>query len=85
MAAAQQHNVGSSGTVRKCADTHTFECHRRADVRVFVLGRGWRDDIVDSIVVVGSDGVARGDVNRGLRCAAVANDNANGDTDNIVC
>ena len=65
VAAAQQRDVGSSGTVRKCPDAHTFECHRRADVRVFVLGQGRRDDSVDSIIFVGSDGVARGDVHRG--------------------
>jgi len=63
VAAAQQLDVGGSGTVRKCADTHAFERHRRTDIRIFVLGRGWRDD--DSIVVVGSDGVAHGDVHRG--------------------
>jgi hypothetical protein len=85
VAAARQREVGGSGTVRECADTHAFERHRRADVRVFVLGRGWRDDSVDSIVVVGSDGVARGDVHRGRRCAAAANDDADGDADVIVC
>jgi hypothetical protein len=47
------------------------------------------------MVVVGSDGGARGDVHRGCQCAAVANDNAaNNDTadadgdsdgDDIVC
>jgi len=73
------------GTVRKCADTHAFERHRRTDIRIFVLGRGWRDDSVDSIVVFGSDGVAHGDVHRGRRCAAAANDDADGDADDIVC
>ena len=58
---------------------------QRADVCIFVLGRGWRDDSVDSIIVVGSDGVARSDVHRGRRCAAAANDNADGDADDIVC
>jgi hypothetical protein len=54
------------------------------DVRVFVLGRGQRDDSVDSIVVIGSDGIARGNVHRGRRCAAAPDDNANGDADDIV-
>ncbi len=85
VAAARQRDVGGSGTDRECADTHAFERHRRADVRVFVFGRGWRDDSVDSIVGVGSDGVARGDVHRGRRCAAADNDDANGDADVIVC
>ncbi len=68
VAAARQRDVGGSSTVRKCADAHAFERHRRADIHVFVLGRGRRDDIVDSvnsIVVVGNDGVTRGDVHRG--------------------
>ncbi len=38
VAAARQRDVGSSGTVRECADTHAFERHQRAGVRVFVLG-----------------------------------------------
>ena len=85
MAAARQRDVGGSGTVRECADAHAFERDRRANVRIFVLGRGWRDDSVDSIIVVGSDGVDRGDVHRGCRCAAAANNDANGNTDDIVC
>ncbi len=85
VAAARQRDVGGSGTIRKCADAHTFERHRRADVRVFVLGRGRRDDSINSIVVVGSDGVARGDVHRGRRCAAAAGNDADGDADDIVC
>ncbi len=85
MAAARQRDVGGSGTVRECADTHAFERHRRANVRVFVLGRVWRDDSDDSMVVVGSDGVARGDVHRGCRCTAATNDDADGDADDIVC
>ena len=82
MAAVRQRNVGGSGTIRECSDTHAFERHRRADVRVFVLGRGWRDDSVnsvDSIVIVGSDGVARGEVHRGCRCDTAAADDADGD------
>jgi hypothetical protein len=85
VAAARQRDVGGSGTVRECADAHAFEPHRCADVRVFVLGRGWRDDSVDSIIVVGSDSVARGDVHRGRRCAAAAKDDADGNADDIVC
>jgi hypothetical protein len=85
VAAAQQRNVSGSGTIRKCANAQAFERHRRADVRLFVLGRGRRDDSVDSIVVVSSDGVAREDVHRGRRCAAAANDDAEGDADNILC
>ena len=85
MAAARQRDVGGIGTVRECANTHAFERHRRADVGVFVLGRGWRDDSVDSIVVVSSDGVACGDVHRGRRCAAAANDDADSNADDIVC
>ncbi len=71
--------------LRECADTHAFERHRHANVRIFVLSQGWRDDSVDSIVIVGSDGVARGDVHRGRRCAAAANDDADGDADVIAC
>ncbi len=68
----QQHGGcgGFTGTVRECADARAFERHRRTDVRAFVLGRGWRDDSADGIVVVGSDGGARGDVHCGRRCAA---------------
>ena len=85
VAAAQQHDFGGSGTVRECTDARAFERHRCADVRVFVLGRGLRDDSVDSIVIVGSDGVARGNVHHGRRCATAANDVADGDADDIVC
>ncbi len=83
MAAAGQRDVGGSGTVRECVDARAFERHRRANVRVFILGRGRRDNSIDSIVVIGSNGVARGDVHRGRRCAAAANDDANGDADDI--
>jgi hypothetical protein len=83
--AAQQHDVGGSGTVCECTDAHTFKHHRRADARVFVLGRGWREDSVDSIMVVGSNGAARGNVHRGCRCAAAANKDADGNADDIVC
>ena len=86
VAAAQQRDAGSSGTFRECADARAFKRHRRANVRVFILGQGQRADSVDSIlVVVGSDGVARGDVDRGCRCAAAANNDSDGDADNIVC
>ncbi len=54
------------------------------DLRVFVLGQGQRDDSINSIVVIGSDGVVRGDVHRGRRCAAAAAADANGDADDIV-
>ena len=84
-----------AGTVRECADARAYEHHRRADVRIFVLGRGWRDDSADGIIVVSSDGGARGDVHRGRRFAATAGNNtanddtadANGDgnADNIIC
>ncbi len=83
--AAQQRDGGGSSTICECADAHAFERHQRADVCVFVLGRGSRDDSVDSIILVGSDGVARSDVHRGHRCAAAANDDGNGDADDIVC
>ena len=85
---------GFAGTVHEYADARAFERHPRANVRVFVLGRGWRDDSADGIVVVSSDGGARGDVHRGRRCAAAARDdtandtanaNADGDADDIVC
>ncbi len=74
-----------TGTVRKCANARAFERHRRADVRVFVLGRGRRDDNADGIVGIGSDGGALGDVHRGRRCTAAAADDADGDADDIVC
>ena len=70
-----------TGTVRECADALAFERHRRADVRAFVLGRGRRDDSADGIVVIGSDGGARGDVHHGRRCAAPPADDAHGDAD----
>ncbi len=86
---------GFTGTVHECADAHTFERHRRVDVHVFVLGQGRRDNSADGIVVVGSDGGARGDVHRGCQCAAAADNDAankdtadadgNGDRDDIVC
>ncbi len=74
----------NSGTVHECGDARAFESHRRADVRLFVLGLR-RDDSVDSIVVVGSDSIARGDVHRCCRCPAAANANADGDAKDIVC
>ena len=89
MAAAQWHQHrgcgGFTGTVRECADTRTFKHHQRANVRVFVFGQGRRDNSIDGIVVVGSDGAARGDIHRGCRCATAANDDSNGDTDDIIC
>ncbi len=65
LAAARHRDIGSSGTVRECADARAFEHHQRADVGAFILGRGRRDDSVNSIVVLSSDGIARGDVHRG--------------------
>ncbi len=59
-----------TGIVHECADARAFKRHRRANVRVFVLGRGQRDDSADGIVVVGSDGGGRGDVHCGRQCAA---------------
>jgi hypothetical protein len=64
-------------------------------VRVFVLSQGQRDDGANSIVIVGSNGNARGNVHHG-RCSAAAdngdaddgnaaNDDADGDADNILC
>ena len=85
LAAARQSDVGDSGTVRECADAHAFESHRRANVRVFDLGRGRRDDSVNSIVVVGSNGIARGDVHRGCQCATADDDGGDGDANDIVC
>jgi hypothetical protein len=86
---------GFAGTVRECADAHAFEHHQRDNVRVFVLGRGWRDNSADGIVIVGSNGGACGDVHRGCQCATAANDDAanndtantdgDGDGDDIVC
>ena len=43
---------GFTSTVREWANGSAFERHRLADVRVFILGRGRRDDSVDGIVVV---------------------------------
>ncbi len=86
---------GFTGTVHECANAHAFERHRRANVRVFIIGQGQRDDSADGIVVVGSNGGARGDIHRSRQCAAAAdndaaNDNttdadANSDGDDIVC
>ncbi len=83
------------GIVRKCANAHAFERHQRANVRVFVLGQGQRDDSADGIVVIGSYSGAREDIHRGCWCAAAAKDDApndntadadgDGDADNIVC
>ncbi len=99
MAAARWQQRGGCGgfigTVRKCIGAHAFERHQRADVRIFVIDLGWRDDSANGIFVVGSDGDARGDVHRGRQCAAAANNDAayndtadadaDGDGDDIVC
>jgi hypothetical protein len=87
VAAAQSAAVAHSATAAALAAAQRlWQIHRHrpqmrhqqpADVRLFVLGRG--------IVVVGSDGGARGDVHRGRRCAAAVADDANGNADDIVC
>ncbi len=90
-AAARWQQQGGSGrftgTVHECANARAFELHRRADVPLFVLGQGRRDDSADGIVLMGSNGGTRGDVHHGRQCAAAANHNANGDgnADVIVC
>jgi hypothetical protein len=86
---------GFAGTVRECTNARAFKRHQPTNVRVFVLGWGRRDDSADGIVVISSDGGARGDVHRGCRCAAAVGNNAadddttnadgDGDADNIVC
>ena len=78
----QQHGgcSGFTGTVRKCANTRAFECHQHANVRVFVLGQGRGDDSADGIVVVGSDGGARGNAHRGRQYAIAAANDADGNT-----
>ncbi len=97
-AAGWQQRVGCggfTGTVCECADAHAFKHQLRADVRVFVIGQEGRDDSADGIVVIGSDGGARGDVHGGRQCAAAMDNDApnddtanaygNGNTDDIVC
>ena len=93
----QQHGGcgGFVGTVCECADARTFERHRCANIRVFLLGRKRRDHSVNGIVVIGSDGGDRGNVHCGRQCASAAdndaandddaNANANGDANDIVC
>ncbi len=89
--AAEQRLRQIAGTVRECADARPFERHQCANVHVFNLGRGWRDDGADGIVIVGGNSSTRGDVHQGCQCAAAADDNINeddtvnadGDTDDI--
>ncbi len=84
---------GFTGTLRECANAHAFKRHQLANVRVFVIGQGRRDNSPNVIVVIGSDGGAYGDVHRSRQCAAAADDyaanedtaNDDGDGDNIVC
>jgi hypothetical protein len=77
------------GTGRDCADAHAYNRHRRADVRIFVIGRGRRDNSADGIVVVGSapvktsTAVANVDVSNDDTANAYAD--ANGDGNDIVC
>ncbi len=85
LGAARQHDIGDSGTIHECADSRAFERNQRADKRVFVLGPGRRDDSVDSIVVVGSNCIARGNVHCGRQCANAADNDADGDANDIVC
>ena len=78
-----------SDTVCKRANACAFKCHQRADVPVFVLGQGWRDNGADGIVVVGGDGGIHGDIHHGRRGAgnnddSAAND-ANSGADDILC
>jgi hypothetical protein len=49
----------------------------------FVLGRGWRDDGADGIVVIGGNGGARSNVHRGRRGSA--DDYGDADCDDILC
>ena len=51
---------------------------QHADVRAFVLGRGWRDDSTNGVVV--GDSGARGDIHPGRGA-----DDAKGNADNIIC
>jgi len=45
---------GFTSTVRECANPSDLELerHRLADIRVFIIGQGRRDDSVDGIVIV---------------------------------
>ncbi len=50
-----------SSDVRECVPkqaTSNSTDARRADVRAFVLGRGWRDDSTVGVIVVGGNGGA---------------------------
>jgi hypothetical protein len=80
MAAARWQQPGGCGgftdTVHECTNAHAFECHQRANIRVFIIGRGWRDDSANGIVVFGRDGGARGEVHRGCQCTVAANEDA---------
>ncbi len=40
-----------SCAICKHADARAFVGHQRAEIRVFVLGQGWRDDGTNSVVV----------------------------------
>ena len=58
------------------------------NVRVFVLGRGRRDNGADGIVIVGGDGGTRGNVHRGHHGAAADYGDADcgdADCDDILC
>jgi hypothetical protein len=70
---------GFPGTVCVHAYAHAFERHQHANVRIFIIGQGRRNDSADGIVVIGSDGGAHGDVHRGRQCAATADDDVSDD------
>ena len=78
-ATATDEDRGATALPTPSSDARAFERHRHADVRAFVLGRGWRYDGADC-VVVGNSG-AHGDVHRGRRGA----DEAEGDADDTIC
>jgi hypothetical protein len=77
-----------SGAICKRAVACVFKHHQHSKVRVYVLGQ-WRDDGAGSFIVGGSDSGTCGDVQHGRRSAADNNDaaenNADGDADDILC
>ncbi len=75
---AADDDRGATAPPTPSSKARAFERHRHANVRAFVLGRGWRDDGADC-VVVGNSGT-RGDVHRGHRGA----DKAESDADDTI-
>jgi hypothetical protein len=67
----------SCAVCKQSADARAFECHRCADVRVFILGQGRRDDGANGVVV----GDSGGNVHRGGRGTNDSDSNA----DDILC